>query len=56
MPDKTSKKRGLPSGFKYPATIRKQAVKRLESIILDDNAPPLAHAIAASSLLGEIPK
>ena len=56
MSENEKKKVGIPSGFKYPRTIRKRAIKRLESIVMDDNAPPLAQAIAATSLLSEIPK
>jgi len=52
--DKDKKQIGIKKGFKYPKTVRKIAVKNLEKIVLNENAPVLAQAIASSRLLDEI--
>ncbi|NOR71256.1 MAG: hypothetical protein GQ532_16420 [Methylomarinum sp.] len=53
--ENTRNVQGIPPGYKYPKTVRKQAIKRLRDIVFDENAEEVAVAIAATKLLEEIP-
>jgi hypothetical protein len=49
-------KTGRPTGSRSPQTIRKAALKTLEKIMENEDAPPEARALAACKLIDEAKK